>query len=56
MGGHTMRLPRTDFGIFQITYQVPHVPFWMRKTYTAQVVAMNTAGVEAAREVSVSLR
>lgn len=56
LSGHAMRLPRTDFGIFQITYQVPRVPFWMRKTYTAQVVAMNTAGAEASRDVSVSLR
>lgn len=56
LSGHTMRLPRADFGVFEMTYQVPHVPFWFRKTYTAQVVAMNSAGVEAAREVSVSLR
>lgn len=56
LSGHAMRLPRTDFGIFQMSYQVPHVPFWMRKTYSAQVVAINSAGIEAAREVSVSLR
>lgn len=56
MSGHALRLPRTGFGIFQLSYQVPRVPFWMRKSYTAQVVAMNTAGVEAARDITVSLR
>jgi hypothetical protein len=54
--GHAMRLPRTDFGVFQMSYTMPRVPFWMRKTYTAQVVAMNSAGVETERDLTVSVR
>jgi outer membrane biosynthesis protein TonB len=56
LAGHKMRIPRTDFGIFQMSYTMPRVPFWMRKTYTAQVVAMNSAGVEAERDVTISVR
>lgn len=56
LAGRKMRIPRTDFGIFQMSYTMPRVPFWMRKTYTAQVVAMNSAGVEAERDVTISVR
>ncbi|HKU68492.1 MAG TPA: hypothetical protein VJP85_12010 [Candidatus Baltobacteraceae bacterium] len=56
MMGHARRVPRTDFGVFQMSYTMPRVPFWMRKTYTAHVVAMNSAGTEAERDVTVSIR
>lgn len=56
MMGRSRRIPRTDIGIFQISYTMPRVPFWMRKTYTAQVVAMNSAGVETERDLTVSVR
>ena len=56
MMGHSRRLPRTDFGVFQMSYTMPRVPFWLRKTYQAQVVAMNSAGIEAERDVTVSIR
>lgn len=54
--GHSRRLPRTDFGVFQMSYTMPRIPFWLRKTYQAQVVAMNSAGVEVERDVTVSIR
>jgi hypothetical protein len=56
LAGHKRRIPRVDAGIWQMSYNVPHIPFWLRRTYTAQVVAMNAAGVEAERDVTVSLR
>lgn len=56
MMGRARRIPRTDFGVFQMSYTLPRIPFWMRKTYTAQVIAMNTAGVETERDVTVSVR
>ncbi|MDQ2679574.1 MAG: hypothetical protein M3Y21_00910 [Candidatus Eremiobacteraeota bacterium] len=49
-------VPRTDFGHFEISYQVPHIPFFARGNYTAQIIARNTAGVSATREIPVSLR
>lgn len=56
LAGHARRLARGDAGIWQIAYVVPQVPFWMRRTYTADVVAINTAGEEASRPISISLR
>jgi hypothetical protein len=56
MGGHIARIPRADFGVWQASYRIPQVPFFMRHRYTAQVVAMNSAGIEAAREITISIR
>ena len=56
LAGRSMRLPRADFGVFQMTYTVPHVPFWLRKTYTAQVVALSSSGAQAERDVTISVR
>jgi hypothetical protein len=54
--GKRARIPRADFGVFQLSYKMPRVPFWMRKAYTAQVVAMNSTGVETERDITVSIR
>lgn len=56
LAGRSMRLPRSDFGVFQMSYTMPRVPFWLRKTYTAQVVALNSAGLQAERDITVSVR
>ena len=54
--GRSRRIPRADFGVFQLSYTIPSVPFWLRKTYTAQVIALNSAGLQAEQDVTVSLR
>lgn len=54
--GHSVRIPRADFGVWQMSYRMPHVPFFYRKTYTAQVVAMNSAGIEATQPLTVTIR
>jgi len=56
MAGRAKRLLRADSGIWQLSYVVPSVPFWMHKTYTADVVAINTAGTEVTQSISISLR
>lgn len=56
MMGRSHRIPRADFGVFEMSYTIPSVPFWLRKTYTAQVVAMNSAGLQTEEDVTVSLR
>lgn len=56
LAGHSMRMPRTDFGIWQVTYKMPHVPFFYRGRYTAQIVAMNSAGAQAEQDLTVSIR
>jgi hypothetical protein len=56
LGRRTVHVPRFDLGVWQMTYRMPHVPFFMRGNYTAQIVAMNQAGATAVREISVSIR
>jgi outer membrane biosynthesis protein TonB len=56
LAGHSMRMPRTDFGIWSMTYKMPHVPFFYRGRYTAQIVAMNSAGAQAEQDLTVSVR
>jgi hypothetical protein len=56
MAGRTARVPRVDFGVWQMSYRVPHVPFFLRGNYTGQVVAINSAGVETSRDLTISLR
>jgi hypothetical protein len=55
--GRALRIPRADAaGVWQMSYRMPHVPFFYRRTLTAQVVAMNTAGATASTPVTVSIR
>ena len=54
--GRAKRLNRTDFGVWQLTFVVPKFPFFMRHRYTAQVIALNSAGMEAAQPVTFLLR
>jgi hypothetical protein len=56
IAGHTARIPRVDFGVWQASVTIPHVPFFMRHRYTGQIVAMNSAGVETARDITISIR
>jgi|SRR5579884_1969513 hypothetical protein len=56
LAGRTARIPRADLGVWQVTYRMPRVPFFMRGDYTAQVVAMNSAGATAVQEITVPVR
>jgi hypothetical protein len=56
MAGHTARVPRVNAGIWQASVTIPHIPFFMRHRYTGQVVAMNTAGIETSRDITISIR
>ena len=54
--GHAGHIPQTQPGIFALSYRLPPIPFFMRGTYTAQVIATTAAGLSAERDVSVSVR
>jgi hypothetical protein len=56
VAGRVIRFPRVGFGVWQLTYTLPHVPRRMLHDYGAQIVAMNSAGVTTARAVTISLR
>lgn len=50
------RLPKTAPGIFAMSYTLPKIPFFLRGTYVAHVIAQNSAGATAEQNVTVSLR
>ena len=56
LAGRVAHVPRADAGIWQMSYRMPRVPFFMWGTYTAQIVARNSAGSAATREMTVSVR
>ena len=56
MAGQSINVPRTDYGMFALTYPVPHIPFFARGNYTAQIIARNAKGDQAERDVVISLR
>lgn len=56
MAGQSIDVPRTDYGVFALSYQVPRIPFFARGNYTAQIIARNAKGDQAERDVSIALR
>lgn len=56
VAGKAIRFPRVDFGVWQLAYTLPTIPRRMLHDYSAQIVAMNSAGVTTARPVTISLR
>jgi hypothetical protein len=54
--GKIVRFQRVDFGIWQLSYKLPHIPRRFLRDYPAQIVAWNTVNVTAARNITISLR
>lgn len=56
LAGYSIPVPRTDLGVFSMSYQVPSVPFFAKHAYTLQVIARNSKGDQAERDLQVRLR
>lgn len=56
LAGRKLTIPRTDYGVFQMSYTMPHIPFFLRNTYTAQVIALSSTGLQAERDLRISVR
>jgi len=54
--GKIVRFTRIDFGIWELSYKLPHIPRRFLRDYPAQIVAMNTMDVYVARNITLSLR
>ncbi len=54
--GKVVRFQRLDFGIWQLTYRLPHIPRRFLRDYAAQIVAWNTTNLTASRDITISLR
>jgi hypothetical protein len=47
---------KTAPGLFRVSYVVPNLPFFLRKTYDVKVIARNTRGDQTSREVPLTIR
>lgn len=56
MGTYIIGIPRTTFGVFRMSYRMPHFSFFAYKTYHAQLVALNAAGAIAERDLTIPIR
>ena len=56
VGGSVIRFPRTDFGIWQLSYKLPPIPRRFRHDYAAEIVAWNSTNLTAKRDVTIALR
>ncbi len=56
LAGHVAHVPRSEAGVWQWTYQLPRIPFFLWGRYTAGVVALNAWGASAERDVQISVR
>ena len=56
IGYFSIPVPKTGEGRFAVRYTVPHLPFFLHRTYSMAVIARNAAGVAAVRNVAIRLR
>jgi hypothetical protein len=56
VGGYGSAMNKTDVGHFESTSQVPKLPFFMNHNVTLQVIARNTAGVQAEQDIPIQIR
>jgi hypothetical protein len=56
IAGWSMSIPRTRIGLFEASGQIPDLPFLAKGKYTLEVIARNSDGVKAERDVSITLR
>lgn len=54
--GRAAHIPQSAPGLFALSYKLPHIPFFMDGTYTAQVIARNALGLSVQRAITVSVR
>ncbi|MDE2571904.1 MAG: hypothetical protein KGM44_05195 [bacterium] len=51
----SMRLRRDDFGVFTLTYRVPHLPFFLKRDYQIVVTAATADGRTATASLPISV-
>jgi hypothetical protein len=51
----TIALQRDKSGSYQFSYKIPWVPFFVKRTYSMTIVAVNPAGQSASQSIDVTL-
>ena len=56
VGGYSSTLRKVAAGKFAISYRVPFLPFFLKKTYHVQLIARNTRGDAATTTIPITIR
>lgn len=56
IAGYSASLSKVGAGRFALTYRVPNVPFFLRRTYTIQVIARNARGDAVSSSLPVTVQ
>ena len=56
IGGYSSPLHKVGAGRFVLTYRVPYVPFFLKKTYTVLLIARNTRGDAVTTSFPITVR
>ena len=56
IAGFAEPLAKVGVGRFVLTYQVPNLPSFLRRTYTIEVTARNTAGAAVTGGIPITIR
>ena len=56
IGGFSMSMLKAGVGRFQLTYTVPHMPFFLHNTYPMDIIARNTRGETAKASIPITVR
>ena len=56
IGGYSSSLQKIGVGRFKVSYRVPHLPFFLHRTFMIQVIARNTRGLQVSTAVPITVR
>ncbi len=56
IGGYAAAMKKTGVGQFRLSYRVPYVPFFLRRTYSIEVIARNSRGDAVSSSLPITLR
>jgi hypothetical protein len=56
VGGYGATMQKVGVGRFALTYRVPHLPFFLHRTFMVQIIARNTRGQAVSTAVPLTIR
>lgn len=56
IGGYGEGMTKMDVGHFEVSQQVPRLPFFMSHNLTLQIIARNTAGATVEQDLALRVR
>ena len=56
IGGYAQEMQKVGVGKFEMSYVVPHLPFFLHRTFMIQVIARNTRGDSVSSAVPITIK